>query len=495
MRNANLIYPLFLFLGLLIFSCETEDPTPDDNNEDPQTGGLVTISSYLENTAEYSDFFKLLNEDTEINSLLVNSEGNLTLFVISNTDLNASMELLGIDSLNQFYDQIKRDIVRFHINTTSSISSSDFNANTVLSTLVGENVEFNAAGQINNGGLSETNSIIGDEVIVDNGIIHQIDGIIIPPSIFMNFSEVIGSNYFPIEFVKDFSDFKEILEANSGLVSESINLLKDSSVGTTLFLPINGTYTKSDYLSLNRNTFKVIIENHISSQTPEIASINTIELKSTINYSFDSNGDIFAPIGDLATTINTFDAFGSNNGRIHTLNGILEATATVISDLSIYEYIAQNSSLVTYIDQMPELKAYLTGLSDNSITFFLPNESAVEKLELTIGFPLEELRLDLLEDILRFHIVESIKSRSDFMESSSIKTLQGEDIAINANGNISTGGSDADVQFVSVEKKLNQGVVHEVETILIPPTIFGSIGTSISKVSFPIYSRKEFEHF
>lgn len=151
---------------------------------------------------------------------------------------------------------------------------------------------------------------------------------------------------------------------------------------------------------------------------------------------------------------------------------------------SILEIVAESEThtqLAEFVEADTELAAALGG---NDLTLFAPNDAAFDKLKIALGVEsLTEVRPDVIAAVLRFHGVASVELRESFNEDTELTTLQGEDISFNAESNIFTGCSDRDVEFVGDEILATNGVVHVVETILIPPSICETIGVNLGKVS------------
>ncbi|ADR23099.1 hypothetical protein MATR_30520 [Marivirga tractuosa] len=151
---------------------------------------------------------------------------------------------------------------------------------------------------------------------------------------------------------------------------------------------------------------------------------------------------------------------------------------------SILEIVAESDShtqLEAFVNADTDLAATLGG---DDLTLFAPNDAAFDKLKIALGVEsLEQIRPDVIAAVLRFHAVNSVERRESFSEETELTTVQSENITFNAEGNIFTGCSDTDVQFVGEEILATNGVVHVVETILVPTSICNTIGANLNKVS------------
>lgn len=151
---------------------------------------------------------------------------------------------------------------------------------------------------------------------------------------------------------------------------------------------------------------------------------------------------------------------------------------------SILEIVAESEShtqLEAFVTADEDLS---TALGGNNLTLFAPNDAAFEKLRTTLGVEsLNQVNPSVIKAVLTYHAVTSVELRESFNEDTELTTLQGENITFNSSSNIATGGSDSDVEFIGDEILATNGVVHVVETILVPPTIYAAIGTNLGKVS------------
>lgn len=151
---------------------------------------------------------------------------------------------------------------------------------------------------------------------------------------------------------------------------------------------------------------------------------------------------------------------------------------------SILEIVASSDShtqLEAFVNADTDLASTLGG---DNLTLFAPNDAAFDKLKIALGVEsLDQIRPDIIAAVLRFHAVSSVELRESFNENTTLSTIQSEDIAFNANSNISTGCSEDNVGFVGDEILATNGIVHVVNTILVPPSICQTIGINLGKVS------------
>lgn len=163
---------------------------------------------------------------------------------------------------------------------------------------------------------------------------------------------------------------------------------------------------------------------------------------------------------------------------------------------TIAEIAAGNSDLsdlVSFVSADEELNNIITG--STNYTVFAPNNAAFEKLRVTLGVEsLDQVAPSIIGSVLRFHFHQGVVYADDFGDP--LSTIQGEQIAFGESANlgtvITTGGSDTEVEILATNINATNGVVHVVETILIPPTIFISIGQNLGKLSQPLLLSSDF---
>ena len=156
---------------------------------------------------------------------------------------------------------------------------------------------------------------------------------------------------------------------------------------------------------------------------------------------------------------------------------------------------AELSELKGFIEQF-NLTAALE--STDPTTFFAPNNAAFDKLRATLGTDdLGTVNPAIIEQVLKFHVIAgNALTKDQLVGQVTAVTVQGESIEMNngaANsGTIKTGGSDDEVIILEADIEATNGRMHVVETILIPPTIFASIGVNLGKLSQPILLGADF---
>ncbi|MEQ8337157.1 MAG: fasciclin domain-containing protein [Cyclobacteriaceae bacterium] len=143
------------------------------------------------------------------------------------------------------------------------------------------------------------------------------------------------------------------------------------------------------------------------------------------------------------------------------------------------------SEFYGFISEDETLNGYITGSAN--YTVFAPQNAAFDRLRTVLG--IDDLGLIASEEIgqvLSFHFASGTKLKADLLGGSA-SSAEGSTITVTSDGFINEAGSDADgSEILEADRKATNGVVHVVETILIPPVLFADIGTSLATLAQPI---------
>lgn len=177
--NSKLIY-LFslLFISSFAFiSCDDDSATSADSDYD--------IVETAANSSQFTIFAEALY-DTELDADL-SANGPFTVFAPTNDAFNALPSGL-LESLTN--DQLT-EILQYHV-LAGEIASGDLNSSQAVETLSEETIYVTVTDGVVS--VNNTTEVISADIMATNGIIHAIDGVILPNS-FQNIVEIASKNY------------------------------------------------------------------------------------------------------------------------------------------------------------------------------------------------------------------------------------------------------------------------------------------------------------
>lgn len=202
------IYFLFLATTFLLTSCDEDEP------EVTPTNSIVDIAS---SNGDFSDLVTALQKADLVSTL---STGSYTVFAPT----NAAFAAAGIDVNALTSDQLTPVLLNHVLGAEVRASSVTSGA----ATTVGGGDIFLS---VNNGVFINGNiQVTQTDLIADNGVIHVIDNVILPPS--QNIVEIASGN-------SDFSTLVSLV-AGAGLVET----LSDVNADYTVFAPTNAAFEK-----------------------------------------------------------------------------------------------------------------------------------------------------------------------------------------------------------------------------------------------------------
>lgn len=482
-RDYNL---LGIILCVLIFTaCEK-----DDNNA--YIYGTNSVVNYLENDPEYSLFVEAIEKAGLYNSLDGNS-GSYTVFAPNNEAVEDYLAENNLESFEELDESELLRLVEYHIlsiltpregfttgysPTLAAIpvnDSTDANLSLFVKNTI-DDVEFN--GKI---------KITESDISVDNGLVHKVDHILVPPTlkIFMEADENLNAYYEKI--------------TASGVSINFEELLADTESRTTILVP---------------NEFAV--EEFFSDQGN---GMSAEELDRLYNYHLLDTVRLFQTLGSGYLTTKAKEDFSGQNHKLNlhlnletgvNLNG---GTSVVISDLmtvngniqvvdeflslpTLETFIKSDSRLARFSqalgDSLQESQAYfdilkqLPNEGDSPYTVFAPDNDAFQDLtEVNLpgddednededdeetDNPIDEpTEIDSVEmtDILNLHIVKNMGLRSENFSNQTLNTL-GDPINIDGAHQQVIDPTGEESQIIETNIQTSNGVLHLIDRVLRP---------------------------
>jgi transforming growth factor-beta-induced protein len=180
-----------------------------------------------------------------------------------------------------------------------------------------------------------------------------------------------------------------------------------------------------------------------------------------------SDTDLFATNG----VIHVIDQVLVPSDRADDLDELIESIPEVTDLVTTLENTSTVSSFVELLDQA----GLLSDLdSDGPFTVFAPSNQAIARLTAAQRQLLEE-QPELLEALVKFHVVRQSVLTSELLTGRYLTTLEGEGVRIR---NVGRGSSFTfgDATITTTDIVATNGVVHVIDQVLIPASITGPGG-------------------
>lgn len=155
----------------------------------------------------------------------------------------------------------------------------------------------------------------------------------------------------------------------------------------------------------------------------------------------------------------------ADNGVAHGIDAVLTPRSVTSNIVDIASGNEAFSTLVAAV-KAADLVDALSG--DGPLTVFAPTNKAFAKIpEETLTSLLLPENQDQLAKILQYHVVEA-NAHSSGLTSGDVPTLAGDDVAIDVSADGSVKVNDANV--VTPDIIASNGIIHVIDTVLMPPT-------------------------
>ncbi len=403
--------------------------------------------------ARFSTLVAALKKAELVDAL--SGKGPFTVFAPTNDAFAALLDELGINAEQLLNNPDLKDILLYHV-VSGKATASDVVKLSKVTTLNGKDIviEVKDGSVILNGKVK----VIITDIMASNGVIHVLDGVLLPPADpsivdiavadprFSTLVAALGkaglvddlSGKGPFTVFAPTNDAFAALLAELGIKAEE--LLANPDLGNILLYHVaSGKVTASEVVKLNKVT---------TLQGDDIS----IEVK---DGGVVLNGKIKVIITDIM----------ASNGVIHVIDGVLLPPAKAPSIVDIAVSDPRFSTLVAAL-QKANLVDALSG--KGPFTVFAPTNDAfvalAHKLKLEVA---DLLELPNLADILLYHVASGSVKAAQATKLGTIPTLQGSPVHVTTDGHGNVHINQAKV--IQADVIASNGVIHVIDSVLLPP--------------------------
>merc|ERR1719201_3107343 len=381
---------------------------------------------------------------------------------------NAAFAKLPKATLNHLLDpkalSSLQAVLEYHV-VSGAIYSKSLKAVNHVKTLESEQllVEKHAGGVT----VNRKSHVTTADVRASNGVVHIVDAVLIPPSMLPP-SQTVKNIVNLAAGTKDLSTLVAALKAGN-----LVNALEGTGP-FTVFAPTNEAFAKLPKATLNSllqpkniRTLQAVLEYHVVS-----GSIYSSSLKSENTVKTLESETMLVEVRNGGVTINhaahvTMANVAASNGVVHIIDAVLLPPS--MTKRSIVELAAGNKDLSTLVAALTAGKLVTALEAKGPFTVFAPTNEAFAKLpKATLKSLLEPKNIKQLDAVLEYHVVAGAAVFSKSLKASQrVKTLQGSTILVQRSwrGVYINGKS----KVTTADVKATNGVVHIINTVLLPP--------------------------
>ena len=471
-RHVLTLMSIFLVLALALAACSSADPTatpapaateapmaePTEEMMEEPTEEPMAESNTIVDIAVADGRFKTLVAAVEATGLVdtLKSDGPFTVFAPTD-DAFAALGDEAIAGLLADPETLSQ-ILLYHV-VPGRVMAADVGALESATTAQGEDIAITVDGDkvMVNG----ANVIITD-IEADNGVIHVIDAVILPPSM----SAEAAPTIVDIAVADgNFTNLVAALEA-TGLV-ETLQ----GEGPFTVFAPTDEAFAALGEetiaaLLADPDTLSQILLYHVVAGAVTAADVVNLDSATTVQgedvtISVD-NGSIM--INDAMVILPDIEAA---NGIIHVIDTVILPPSIAAASLpDIVDTAAEAGQFTTLLVAAEAAGLVDTLKGEGPFTVFAPTDDAFAALgDETIAALLADP--ETLANILLYHVVPGEVLAADVAELASAETAAGFPVVIKATDD---GVMVNNANVVASDIMASNGVIHVIDAVILPPT-------------------------
>ena len=318
-------------------------------------------------------------------------------------------------------------------------------------------------------------TVTATDIMTDNGIIHVIDAVLLPPAEMteptMNIVETALAD-------EQFSTLVSALQA-----ADLVSALADADVNYTVFAPTNAAFNMIDERTLNaliadKDALTSVLLQHVVDAKVDAVTAYTLNGQNATTLS----GAMIPVAINTESDMLTFGGANIVMKDIYTTNGVIHVIDTVVvadvelpsPPMSIVDVAIENGNFTTLVAalQATGLDTTLADL-DTDFTVFAPTDAAFSLLgQATIDALLSDT--DTLSNILLNHVIVGAKVMQDAAvgianSAENMATMANEEMVA-----LSLSGSNLYINKSKVsaaDVMADNGVIHVLDQVIVPPAM------------------------
>lgn len=445
-------------------SCEEEN---NDVQKEETGNNIVDIASA---DADFSLLVDALQK-ADLASTLEGS-GPFTVFAPTNEAFQNLLSELGVGSLDDLTADQLEPILLYHV-VSGSVMSGDLSNGYVKSLSPGPGSTYaDFLVNLDNGvTLNGSSSVVQADVEADNGIIHVVDEVLVPPTVVD-----IALNNPSFSSLVDAVLKAELAETLSGDGPFTVFAPSDEAFNelfTALEIAGVEDLTKEDLAPILQ--YHVVSGNVLSSDlaSENVTTIGGQDIAVEVGSSVTINGDANVVATDVQ----------GNNGVVHVIDKVLLPEN---APKNIVETAMSDEQFSTLVDALSKADLVSTLEGDGPFTVFAPTNAAFQDLLNELGASsLDDVSVDELTSILLYHVKDASVMSGDLSNGYTTMLSTGVDpynttLMVNTDDGVTLNGS---TNVTSADIEATNGVIHVIDKVLLPPNV---VDVAINNSNFSI---------
>ncbi|MBL7472684.1 fasciclin domain-containing protein [Robertkochia sediminum] len=405
---------------------------------------------------------------------ILDEEGPFTIFAPTEEAFANLTDILGEEGVNE---EILLSILLYHVVPGQNLQSGDLTPGLEMITANGESLFMDSEDgtRLIDGTGGAGVNILTSDIQGSNGVIHEIDRVLLPPSI-VNNTVLEASIYQLAKLTPGYALLAEAIE-RAGLVEK----LSDPDANLTVFAPnddafitfLSGFDNINNLADIPEADLANLLNNHLLSGQFTAADIVSAGsgYASTLAITAGDDPDnisLYVNVSEEGVTLNgisavVFPDFQVSNGIVHLVDAVIDLPTVVT-------FAAADPNFSTLAEAVIEqgLSDVLGGTEGSPFTVFAPtNEAFADLTDPPTG--------DALTQVLLHHVVGESNVRSSDLQQgdNTLASLEGDNLLITlppAQGGVAdiTDGSGNTGSIIDVDVQAVNGVIHVLDQVMLP---------------------------
>jgi len=456
-----------MFLAILLV---TAISCSDDDDATP-----VLEAPNLVEAAQNAGLTTLLDAVGAVDGLdqtLLNAE-SITVFAPTNEAFDEALNAFGAANLDELITAIGgvenlETVLGFHVVPAVAFSTDLPEGEADFNTLSGQEITITRTGSevTVTDWAGTTRNVINADVEIENGVVHVIDGVLLPDLPPASTFSIIAN-----------SPNHETLE--SALVSTGLDeVLMNGTF--TVFAPTDEAFSNIDTSNLTDEQLTNILLNHVVTGNVLSTDLANGYVKTNATEMYSGNGnfiDMYINV-DNGVTIN--NSANVTTADVESSQGTVHVVDAVITIPNVVDLAASNpmfSNLATALTQENLIATLSTeaGTTPAPFTVFAPNNAAFQNFidedpNDAFGSLDDVLNFSGLADVLTYHVLpEAAVRAADITDGITPTTVQGETFTINTMDGVTiTDQNGRMVNIVVTDVTGSNGVIHVLDNVILP---------------------------
>jgi uncharacterized surface protein with fasciclin (FAS1) repeats len=362
---------------------------------------------------------------------------------------NEAFEALDDFTLEQLLDstnvELLQKVLTYHV-VPGDIRAADLTDGATVTTVQGQEVTIDLSGETP---MVNDANIVATDVVAENGVIHLIDGVLLPE----------------LDIVETATVTQETQTLAAAVAAGDLVETLQGDGPFTVFAPVEAAFEAlgTDQLEVlldpaNQELLQKVLTYHVVPGDIRAADLTDGAMVTTVegtDLTIDLSGE--TPMVNGANIIAT-DVV-TENGVIHLIDGVLTENLDLVDVATVNGF----GTLVSLVEQQGLTATLRTDNMGDGFTVFAPTEDAFAALE-TVP------EGDALTDVLLYHVVGATVGSGDLSDGQVVETLlEGATFTVNIDGGVTiTDGAGNTVNVTVTDVQAANGVIHVVDAVLLP---------------------------